>query len=350
MRSAKAPVSILLTAVLPACGVGEPPRTAGAEPVQISDYPSSPFEDRHGLLWFPTAFDGVIRYDGSGFVAFTILDGLASNTVRDVLEDRNGTLWFATGAGLSRYDGRSFATLTGYADADIDSGPGFGGAGHHLDLWDVHEDRHGALWIATLDGVFRHEGGVFVRVPLDAQRGEHHHEFTSNMVYRIFEDRDGVLWFGTDGAGVVRADGEGQTTYTSADGLCSDHVCEIVQDRRGDFWFGTSNGGVSRYDGRSFRTYLRSETLSEHTGWGRFLGMLVDRQGTVWFGRASTGGGAVRYDGASFEHLSGENGPGHGSVIGISEDRRGHLWFGTNRGVYRFDGERFVNFTRPATR
>jgi ligand-binding sensor domain-containing protein len=78
--------------------------------------------------------------------------------------------------------------------------------------------------------------------------------------------------------------------------------------------------------------------------------MLVDRQGTVWFGRASTGGGAVRYDGASFEHLSGENGPGHGSVIGISEDRRGHLWFGTNRGVYRFDGERFVNFTRPATR
>lgn len=314
-------------------------------PVQISEYPEAPFEDRHGTLWICTAFDGLIRYDGAEFVAFTTADGLGSNTVRDIIEDEEGTLWVATAGGLSRHDGTSFTTLTEYEPMDFTFGS-FGIHGNHRELWGVMQDRHGSLWIATMDGAFRRDGAAFSHFPLPALETPHVHEFTSKMVYCVFEDQDGALWFGTDGAGVVRYDGETQVAFTTKDGLCSDHVCSIVQDRQGLLWFGTSNGGVSRYDGKTFTTLLRNPTFSEHNGWGRFLGMVVDGTGDVWFGRASPGGGVHRYDGKSFEYLSVPEGLGTGGVISLRADRSGTVWVGSTSGVFHYEGQRFVNLAK----
>jgi ligand-binding sensor domain-containing protein len=202
------------------------------------------------------------------------------------------------------------------------------------------------VWITTLDGVFRLDGTTFVPFPLPvAAAGAF--EFTPKMVYCISEDRDGDLWFGTDGAGAVRWDGTDTHVYTAREhGLCSDRVSAILQDRRGDVWFGTSDGGVSRWDGTTFTTHLRSPSFSRHTGWGRYLALFEDRTGAVWFGVASEGGGAWRWDGAAFRHFSEQDGLGTGAIPSIDEDRAGNLWFGTTAGVYRYDGERFVHFTK----
>jgi len=345
MRGRLAFVVMSIGSCLSACVGG----TDAAPALQVSEYPSGPVEDSQGALWFPTAFDGAMRYDGRNFVAFTTAQGLPSDTIRDILVDADGALWFATGGGLCRYDGASFSSLLDYADG-VAAG-GLGAHGGHLDLWDVHRDRRGDLWIASLGGVFRLEGARFRRFPLTAQATAHRAEFTPDMVYCVFEDRDGALWFGTDGVGAVRWDGETQRAFTTADGLCSNHVCRIVQGPRGDFWFGTSDGGVSHYDGERFSTHLRNDTFSEHNGWGRFLGILVDRTGAIWLGRASPGGGVYRYDGQRFDYLSTGHGLGDGGVIGLGEDRRGRIWVGSTSGVFCFDGTRFVNVTRePPTR
>jgi len=320
-----------------------------AAPVQIAQYPGAPHEDRDGNLWFSTVLEGLIRYDGEEFVHFTTEDGLAANGIRSIDEDDDGTLWIGTTGGVSLYDGESFTTLTDYADAPITYT--FTELGDHRDVWDVLKDRRGNWWIATSDGVFRYDDATFVPFPLPVMgtdtAGEASFEFTPKMVYSILEDRDGNLWFGTDGAGAVKYDGTDTVVYTAEkDGLCSDRVCTIFQDRRGDFWFGSSDGGVSRYDGQSFTTHLRSATFSEHSGWGRFMSIVEDRAGHVWFGVASTGGGVHRYDGEAFRYFSEAEGLGAGGVPSIREDRSGRLWFGTTAGVYRLDGERFVNFTK----
>lgn len=317
-------------------------------PVQISEYPEAPLEDRHGNLWFCTAFDGLIRYDGREFVSFTTKDGLASNTVRDILEDEDGILWIATAGGLSSYDGESFTTLTEYENGPFTYGS-FGKEGNHRELWDVLKDRQGHLWIATMDGVFRHNGTSFSHFPLPVIAAPTSFEFTSNMVYCIFEDQDGTLWFGTDGAGVVSYDGSTMVVYTEKeDGLCSDRVCSILQDRQGNFWFGTSGGGVSRYDGSAFTTHLRSTTFSEHFGWGRFMALLEDSAGLIWLGGST--GGVHRYDGKSFQYFSDKEGLGPGGIISIREDRSGNVWIGSTAGVHHFDGEKFINFTRSGRR
>ena len=313
--------------------------------IQLAQYPGAPLEDRNGHLWFNTVLKGLIRYDGKEFVTFTMADGLPSNGIRDAIEDDDGTLWFGTTGGVSLYDGKTFKTLTDYGDIPVKST--FGQGGDHRDIWDLLKDRHGNWWIATAAGVFRYNGTSFTPFPLPVTAGPGAYEFTPNMVYSIFEDKAGVLWFGTDGAGAVSYDGTDFTPYTAkSNGLCSDRICTIFQDSRGTYWFGTSDGGVSRFDGTTFTTHLRSETHSIHTGWGRFMSIVEDRDANVWFGRCSAGGGVHRYDGKTFRYYSTADGLGPGGVPSIDLDRQGNLWFGTTSGVYRFDGERFVNFTK----
>ena len=316
----------------------------GAPPA-LAQYPGAPFEARDGRLWFSTVGAGLVRYDGTEFVTFTTEDGLAGDSIRGILEDDAGVLWIATTGGVSTYDGESFTTLTDYGD--LSSTYTFTEAGDHRDVWEVMMDRHGTLWITTMDGVFRWEDQAFVRFPLPVIGTQQSSEFHPKMVYSIYEDREGALWFGTDGAGAVRYDGTSMTVYTAEEhGLCSDRVCTILQDSRGDFWFGTSDGGVSRFDGETFTTHLRSETFSKHTGWGRFMGIHEDRAGNLWFGVSSAGGGVHRYDGEGFRLFTDADGLGGGGVPSIREDRSGEVWFGTTAGVYRFDGERFVRFVR----
>ena len=98
-------------------------------------------------------------------------------------------------------------------------------------------------------------------------------------VASIFQDREGYLWFGTQG-GLSRYDGQTWTSFTTRDGLAHDWVISICQDREGYLWFGTWGGGVSRYDGREFKTFTTQEGLAGNN----VSSILQDREGYRWFG------------------------------------------------------------------
>ena len=102
-------------------------------------------------------FDGLTRYDGERFHTFTTADGLAADTTGLIFEDRQGTLWFGTGGpwtvpgkgmmltvmgkGVSHFDGREFHIFTkanGLANNTV---------------MEILEDKQGNLWVATDAGV-----------------------------------------------------------------------------------------------------------------------------------------------------------------------------------------------------
>lgn len=319
--------------------------TGQAAPNMIAQYPGAPYEDSQGNFWFSTVTKGIIRFDGKEFVTFGLKEGLAGHIVRGILEDADGVLWIATNGGVSLFDGKTFRTLTDYGEIEVMRT--FAKEGDHRDVWDILRDKNGDVWIATLDGVFRHDGTSFARFPLSVESPKGSYEFAPKMVYSIFEDKKGRLWFSTDGSGAVCYNGETMTVYTVAShGLCSNRICTTLEDSRGDFWFGTSDGGVSRKAGESFTTHMRSSTFSKHTGWGRIMSIHEDRTGGVWFGVSSAGGGVYRYDGKAFRYFSVKDGLGTGGVPSIRSDRQGNLWFGTTSGVFRFDGVRFTRLSK----
>src|SRR5438876_5897654 len=74
---------------------------------------------------------------------YTTADGLASNTIHDIVADSRGFLWFATSEGLSRFDGYSFSNLT-----TLNGLP-------HRSVSRVLVDRSGVYWIGTPNGLVR---------------------------------------------------------------------------------------------------------------------------------------------------------------------------------------------------
>ncbi len=69
------------------------------------------------------------------------------------------------------------------------------------------------------------------------------------LVHCIAEDRQGHLWFGTEG-GANRFDGETFQHYTTSDGLAGDDVLAIHVDRSGTLWFATDEGVCTWAEGR----------------------------------------------------------------------------------------------------
>src|SRR6202158_4480066 len=58
-------------------------------------------QDRAGFLWAGTQ-NGLYRYDGNHFTAFTSRDGLPGTRIEALYESADGTLWVSTGRGLAR--------------------------------------------------------------------------------------------------------------------------------------------------------------------------------------------------------------------------------------------------------
>jgi Histidine kinase len=80
----------------------------------------------------------------------TVKDGLASNTVYDVITDRNGLVWLATDCGLCTYDGTNFKHYT-TNDGLVDNV-------NYL----LFEDDYGRIWMSASNGkLCYYQNGLF---------------------------------------------------------------------------------------------------------------------------------------------------------------------------------------------
>ncbi|MBS1646225.1 MAG: SpoIIE family protein phosphatase [Bacteroidetes bacterium] len=194
-------------------------------------------------------------------------------------------------------------------------------------------DRNGNIWFGTNGGgASRYDGKSFTH--FSTAQGLPH-----NVVLSITEDKSGNIWFGTDGGGASRYDGKSFTHFSTAQGLAHNVIHSITEDKNGNIWFGTEGGGVSRYDGKSFTNFSTAQGLTDNFVYS----ITENKNGNIWFG---TDGGVSRYDGKSFTHFSTAEGLAHNVVLSITEDKSGNPWFGTyGGGVSRYDGKSFTNFT-----
>lgn len=168
----------------------------------------------------------------------------------------------------------------------------------------------------------------------------------SGYVREVFQDRDGDFWFGTNGDGVCRYDGESLTYFSVEQGFGGVAVRGIVQDEEGDIWFATDSG-VSRYRSGAFTNYTVADGLSDNSVWS----IMLDRRGAIW---AGTHDGVCRFDGRAFvpfdlprvEVDKPESRFTPKVVFAMIEDHAGNLWFGTDgEGVHKHDGASFTSYT-----
>lgn len=84
----------------------------------------------------------------------------------------------------------------------------------------------------------------------------------ANQIRVMLIDQNGDLWTGGPG-GVVRwdVDTNEYVIYTTADGLASNEVVAITQTPDGVLWFGTFGAGISRFNGENWQSYTTQDGL-----------------------------------------------------------------------------------------
>jgi ligand-binding sensor domain-containing protein len=152
-------------------------------------------------------------------------------------------------------------------------------------------------------------------------------------------DKEGNLWFGTQGGGVSKYDGKTFTTYTTMQGLANNSILGITEDKTGNIWFATYGGGACKFDGHKFTTYTEKDGLPNKL----MLTVFTDKTGNVWFG--TQGGGITKYDGKVFKTFTTANGLGNNTVWSIAEDKKANIWIGLQGGnVNKYDGSSFTTY------
>ena len=257
--------------------------------------------DHRGHKWFGTNAGGASRFDGENWTTYFPMHGLADYWVYSFASQRDGTLWIGTWAGANRVDPETgeFGTYVeelvnewvyGLA-VDSRDRVWFGTEGgvSRFDgqswvSWN-HGDGLGAgnpsgLPPSTNTGLgtrSRHDLGVLTGGQAT---------YNPNYVFSVHVTPEDVVWAGTWGGGASRFDGETWSNFTVEQGLAGNIVYSIAQDRDGVLWFGT-NGGVSSFDGERWRSFGRRDGLPD----SNVYTIATAPDGDIW---AGTKGAVVR--------------------------------------------------------
>jgi ligand-binding sensor domain-containing protein/two-component sensor histidine kinase len=303
-------------------------------------------EDPEGGILIGTDGSGLFRARGSQVVLLPGFPSDTASTVRALLVRRDGEVIIGTRSGAYRWKGgktrfiplgagaRSISTLALAKDGTIWFGTfGQGLFGERADGKIVEYDEEGGLlqnnvrsllidqrdrlWIGTKFGVNVLDGPRLRSYTV-------HQGLPNDNIWCLFQDSDGGIWLGTDGAGVLRYAGDRFVTWTVTDGLCSDLVMTMAADARDDLWMGTYGNGVCRLDGMAMLSTL--DGLPNNTIWCS----VAAPDSSLWFGTTS---GLVHVRNGMVLPLDSARRLGDVRVLALYRDPDGTLWCGTREGL-----------------
>ena len=302
---------------------------------QIADYIRNIYQDKNGNFWFGTNSYGVAHYNGVSISYYSNDQGFSGRQITGITEDTEKNIWFATDQGVVKCEldakAKEGKRFINYSDFQYFGGQRF---------WSICADSKGGVWAGAVTGIYRYDGVSWSQFELPYPEEITGQFITRATSWSIIEDSAGDMWFSTNGFGAFKYDGKSFTQYSKADGLTDNDVDVIIEDKQKQIWFGTRYGGVSRYDGKAFTNYTaRNNKISND----EVCALYEDSKGNIWM--SSEGYGVYRYNPVvdTISNYSSEQGLGVRAVQTIFEDKEGRLWVGGGGGLYRLEGERFVN-------
>lgn len=310
-------------------------------------------EDRDGVLWIGTFYGGLNRYDPikQQFTHYFAERGnpksLSHNHVTAVLVDRTSRLWVGTEAGLDRLDQETGSFV--HYPLRHEAGPNSAG---QPSVFALCQDRAGGLWVGTDSGLFHLSAGAGHDGESEIVHYRHRdgdeRSLSYDVVYVVYEDRAGAIWAGTQ-QGLSRLDRHansgaeaGFTRFFHEPGnaasLSHDEVRALYEDEAGVLWIGTNGGGLDLFDSKTnaFVGYVHDPRNPNSLSYNQIFAISQDRSGIIWLGTYGGGANKVKPRQKYFAHYrwiaNDPNSLPHEVVWAIYEDAGGTLWIGTHGG------------------
>ena len=312
----------------------------------------SAMQDHNGVLWFATNY-GLVRMDMATGKTVQYQHrsndarSLSTNRVRASFEAKDATFWVATTGGVDLFD-RQTGEVRRHIPLPVDFP-----LGDPNPVLTIHfcEDHTGVLWLIYAYGYglarVNREAGTLTFYSLD---GTGKDNTLQSGARSIVEDKDGALWIGTTGSGLLRLDPARSRfvryRHNPADpeSLSGDQVHALFLDREGNMWAGTNGAGVNRFSPRPlpFKVYQQKLGDPDSLDMNYTTSIFEDGRGELWIGSLRALGRLDLKTGKmTFDRRAG--GPGELSstwVISMAEDHSGRLWFGTvGAGLNRLNRE-----------
>ena len=251
----------------------------------------------------------MLNDDGKTWKNYNIPEGVGDSFVYKVIEATNGDIWIATWSGVNRVRG---GALDDPSKWDLFTVENTHGGLPNDWVYSLAEGKDGVIWLATEGGMARFANGKWdnwnhakgigasyekvkndIAFKIDPGRASEHHArqkremglmdvdvaYNPNYIVALAVDRDGQPWAGTWGGGVSRFDGQGWTTYTTAEGLPGNHVFSLHKDTNGQLWIGTNKGLAMVQDGK-FKMMTAADGLLEDN----IFAMETTPDGGKWIG------------------------------------------------------------------
>jgi signal transduction histidine kinase/ligand-binding sensor domain-containing protein/DNA-binding NarL/FixJ family response regulator len=229
----------------------------GSSTRRFSDLVTYAMSDSYGNLWLSTHTRGIekasfIRKKFKHFRPSGNLESLSANEVRAIFEDKNRFLWVATKEGkLYCYDANRNLKKVFSQETHTPGNISFKGM-----VYCIIQDKEGALWMGTKgDGIIRvtQEGTgdkIIFRTEYFRNNPQNNNSLSNDWVYTIHQDSKGRIWAGTYGGGLNLILKEGNTfrfinvnnSFFKYPALVCDKVRHLSEDASGRIWVATTNG------------------------------------------------------------------------------------------------------------
>ena len=313
--------------------------TASGRRFVATGFPSRPFQDSKGLLWFGLSSGGDLASvdvtSGQVTVYAFRNGGLASGAssgVVSIQEDAEHALWLGTNKlGLVKLtpDRKQAVWYQGNPD-DPD--------GLRDDLVvGLFKARDGSFWATTRSGAIHRFDTAQARFRSYRHQQALPQSLGKGAVTAAYVEDAETLWIGTD-RGLNRVDRRTDEVTRFEQPVFARGVSAIRKDAAGQLWVGTNGNGLVRLDPRSGQTttYTRDASDPRSLNHERVTALHVDRGGTLW---VATDFGLSRWEPATQDFSTFRpQAKGLVQYRSIAEDANGLLWLATaSRGVQRFD-------------
>ena len=194
--------------------------------------------DSHRTEWVGLGYALYRRKDGD--LDFVRVDATEYSWIFSLFEAKDGTIWIGTmGSGLFRYNPveKDYKRYIYNEDAPNESPI------PSNSINSIMEDHAGRIWVSTdRGGLCRYDKDTDSFIKYGQKEG-----LPDDIVYKVLEDNEGNLWFGTNN-GLTRFNPESGviTVFTKADGLPANEFTynSALCDTDSLFYFGTINGVV----------------------------------------------------------------------------------------------------------
>jgi len=303
-------------------------------------------QDQNGFIWVASS-EGLGRYDGHNVLEYkhykNVENSICSNEINSICEGKDGKIWIGTKGGLSVYDPISERTRCLYNNSkDISRGDNI--------VVSVLVDQRGYVWYSTYNGLYRFDPKTETREVFLPDESDTH-TIPSKLVFSIFEDRDGVLWFANHlGVSYCKNDDSFRFENSIPDaadpyGLKHDRFFTFCQSDNGDLWVGGDTGfyKVLRSEGTvKFENYSHDANDSNSLSYN-FVNHLLADGNDLWVSTWAGGLDKVVFDDKGlnpvFTHYRSDKNNPHSlttdEVNSTFIDESGVLWAATGFGLMK---------------